>query len=632
METNVVTVPEGFERLGEGLEHHQAGRLAEAERVYRDVLVARPDTPDALHLLGVLLSQTARPETAEALIAEAVRLCPVVADFHASHGDALAALGRFDEAVASYERALSLDPAHEEARARLFNAHNNRGTARLAAGDLVGAEQSFRYAIEAGPGRGEILNNLGIALGRQGRFQEAADAFGRGAALAPARAEIHRNRGLVLLRQGRTPEARACYERAVTLAPADAEAHSNLIFVLDLDPAASATDTAAERRRWGARHGHASVVEAQHRNTDPERRLRVGYVSADFRLHSAADVLAPVVLGHDRDAVEVICYSGTVEPDAVTERFRAGADGWRETLGVADDALAAMIRADAVDILVDLSGHSTGNRLPVFGRRPAPVQVTAWGHAGGTGLPAIDYAFADAVTVPHEARGRFVEQIVELPTIVAYAPPAEAPDVAPLPALAAGHVTFGSFNRLCKIGDPVLALWARVLEAVPGSRLFLKDPALDEASTRERVRARFAAQGGDAGRLSFAGGTSRSEHLAAWAAVDVALDPFPHGGGVSALEGLWMGVPLVALRGDAIPGRLGASFLTTLALTDWMTPSAAEYVAIAARCARDTSALAALRAELRRRLADSALCDQRAYCRAVEAAYRGMWRRYCEAS
>lgn len=619
-----------LERLQEALEHHRAGRLAEAERAYCELLAITPGLPDALHLLGVLLTQTARAEAAEALIAEAVRLGPAVADFRASHGDALAALGRFDAAIASYEEALALDPTHPEARTSLGHAHNNRGAALLAAADPCGAERSFRRALEEGATRAEVHNNLGIALARQGRFEEAVVDFTRATTLAPERAEIHRNLGLALLRQGRTPEARARYRRAVALAPADAEAHSDFIFTLDLDAAASAADAAVERRRWGARHGAGAALAAPHRTTpEPERRLRVGYVSADFRLHSAADVLAPVVLGHDRDAFEIVCYSGVGEPDEITERFRAGVDLWRETRGVPDDALAAMIRDDAVDILVDLSGHSSGNRLPVFARRPAPVQVTGWGHAGGTGLAAIGYAFADAVTVPPGARARFVEEVVELPAPVAYAPPAEAPAVAPLPALAAGHPTFGCFNRLCKIGDPVLALWARVLEAVPGAHLFLKDPALDEPSVRERVRARFAARGGDPDRLRLAGGTGRREHLTAWADVDIALDPFPHGGGVSALEGLWMGVPLVTLCGDAIPGRLGASFLTTLGLADWVAASHATYVAHAARGARDVEALVALRADLRRRLAASPLCDHPAYCRAVEAAYRGMWRRYC---
>jgi predicted O-linked N-acetylglucosamine transferase (SPINDLY family) len=623
---------EVLERLEAALEHHRAGRLADAERAYRRLLADRAAAPDVPHLLGVLLLQTGRPEGAEPLIAEAVRRRPDVVDFRVSHGDALAALGRFDAAIASYEAALGLDPASTEARTGLRNAHNNRGAARLRAGDAAGAEDAFRRALAGGSEVAEIHNNLGIALARQGRLEAAVGAFARAVSLAPERAEIHRNLGLALLRQGRTPEARASYARAVALAPADAEAHSDLIFTLDLDPAATAGDAAAERHRWGARHGAPLVAAAPHANApDPERRLRVGYVSADFRLHSAADVLAPVVLGHDREAFEVVCYSGVTEPDAVTARFRAGVDLWRETRDVPDAALAAMIRADAIDILVDLSGHSSGNRLPVFARRPAPVQATAWGHAGGTGLAAIGYAFADAVTVPPDARARFVEDIVELPAIVAYAPPAEAPAVAPLPALAAGYPTFGCFNRLCKVGDPVLALWAYVLGAVPDARVLLKDPALDEASVRERVRARFAAQGGAPDRLDFAGGTSRSEHLAAWARVDIALDPFPHGGGVSALEGLWMGVPLVTLRGDAIAGRLGASFLAALGLTDWVAASPATYVAHAARGARDVDALAALRADLRRRLAASALGDHSAYGRAVEAAYRRMWRRYCEA-
>jgi predicted O-linked N-acetylglucosamine transferase (SPINDLY family) len=576
--------------LTQGLEHHRAGRWADAERLYREVLAADPANVDALHLLGMVAGEVGDLAAAVALIGRALELAPGVADFH-----------------------------------------GNLGTVHESRGDLAAAEAALRRAVALAPGTADFHSNLGNVLKAQGRLAEAVASYARALALCPDHPQAHNNLGTALTAQRRFAEAAAHYRRALALDPGYAEAHSNLIFALDLDPDAPPSLAFAERRRWNAVHAapNAATLAPHPNDRTPERRLRVGYVSADFRRHSAATGFAPLILAHDRERFDVVCYSGVARPDELTERFRAAATAWRSTLGVSDERLAATIRDDAIDILVDLAGHSAGHRLRAFARRPAPIQCTGWGHAAGTGLDAIDYLFADAVTAPPADRALFREEIVELPALIAYAAPEAAPEPGPLPAPPRGHVTFGCLNRPWKVTDATLAVWAEILRRLPAARLVMKFVGLDAPAAQQPFREALTARGIGADRVLFLGGSDHAAHLATYRDIDIGLDPFPHGGGVTALEALWMGVPFVTRLGDRIAGRMGASLLDALGLHDWVATGADDYVRRAVRHATDLDALATLRAGLRARLAASPLCDHRAYCRAVEDAYRAMWRRWC---
>jgi len=528
------------------------------------------------------------------------------------------------EAEASCRQALALREAYPEA-------HVNLGNALWSAGRLDEASRAYRRALSLAPGYADAHNNLGNVLRAQGRPGEAEACYRQALALVPDFVDALGNLAVTLRTQGRIDEAIGAYEQALALAPDDAGLHSNLIFSLDFDPRTTAASSLAERRRWNQRHARGLAARvAPHDNTpEPERRLRIGYVSADFRHHSAAVVFGPVVRGHDRDRFEVACYSGVTLPDEATAGFREAATLWRETAGVPDEALAARIRDDRIDVLVDLSGHSAGNRLRVFAEKPAPVQVTAWGHAVGTGLDTMDYFLADRVVVPAETRGDFSEEVVDLPSLVCYDPPEDAPEVAPPPARARGFVTFGCLNRQSKVSPDALRLWAAILGAVPDSRLLVKDEAFNEAATRDRLLGALVTRGVAATRVAFLGGSQRREHMAVYGEIDLVLDPFPHGGGVSALEGLWMGVPMVTLLGERVPARMGASFLATLGLDELVAATPERYVDIAVEHAESPERLARIRAELRGRMAKSILCDHAAYCRAVEGAYRAMWKRWC---
>jgi predicted O-linked N-acetylglucosamine transferase (SPINDLY family) len=338
----------------------------------------------------------------------------------------------------------------------------------------------------------------------------------------------------------------------------------------------------------------------------------------------------PVLAAHDAAAFEVFCYSDAPVADAVTQRLRAQAGQWRDIAGLSDERVAALIRADRIDLLVDLAGHTARNRLLVFARRPAPVQATWLGYPNTTGLAAIDFRVTDAVSdPPGQTEAWHTEELVRLAgPFSCYAPPAESPPVSPLPALAAGHVTFGCLNNLAKLTPPTVALWAQLLGAVAGSRLLLKASGLADAETAARLRQEFAGQGIDPARLDLRGaGQSVARHLGVYHQVDVALDPFPYNGTTTTCEALWMGVPVVTLAGDAHVSRVGASLLTHLDLTACIAESPAAYVDRARGLAGDLARLAVLRAGLRERLRASPLCDGPGFTRQLEDAFRAMWRR-----
>jgi predicted O-linked N-acetylglucosamine transferase (SPINDLY family) len=364
---------------------------------------------------------------------------------------------------------------------------------------------------------------------------------------------------------------------------------------------------------------------------DPARRIVLGYISADFRRHSAATTFWPVLAHHDKSRFEVICYSCSTIRDDVTRDFERVADRFVDVSQMSDEELATRVRADKVDILIDLSGHSGGNRLGVFARKPAPVQVTAWGHGTGTGLPTIDYLFSDPVTIPQAARPLYAEKIYDLPCVIISAlPPIALPRGEP-PVLTNGYVTFGVFNRITKVSDDAVAVWARVLHGVPAARLLMKDGAYDEPPLRDLMRQRFAAHGIAGERVDFLGSSPREQHLAAFGKTDIALDPFPQNGGVSTWEALHMGVPAIAKLGHTAPSRLSGAIITSIGLSDWVAESTDDYVALAVKFAGMPELLATLRRELPAKIAAAPSGNGALYTRAVEQAYRTMWEEYCRA-
>jgi predicted O-linked N-acetylglucosamine transferase (SPINDLY family) len=476
---------------------------------------------------------------------------------------------------------------------------------------------------------------MSIMHTEQGRIQEAIACCKKAQALRADFAESYNNLARTLKYSGRVHESIAWYEKSLALAPQTAFVHSNLLYALAYLEDVSPETVLRAHRDWAERHG-ATIARrfCDHPNRiDPRRRLQVGYVSPDFRQHPVATFIEPVLAGHDRSAVEVICFSDVRQKDAVTRRLRRLADQWFDTAGVTDLRLAEMIQAAGVDILVDLAGHTAGNRMPLFSLQPAPIQVTYLGYPNTTGLTTVDYRLTDAwADPPGLTEAWHTEELVRLDRgFLCYRPPEAAPEVGPLPLRNNGRVTFGSFNNLAKFNAGVAGLWAEVLKAVAGSRLVMKFKTLSDPAVRQTVIDVFAANGISSDRLSLHGFLpSIGDHFALYNRVDIALDTFPYNGTTTTCEALWMGVPVVALAGRTHAARVGVSILTGLGLSELVALSRADYVQTAAYLARDGRRLDGLRQNLRTRMQGASLMDGPGFTRRLERVYRTIWRRWCD--
>jgi predicted O-linked N-acetylglucosamine transferase (SPINDLY family) len=556
----------------------------DARRLVRALAIA-PDFVEAWINLGALVTAAGAGTAARGLLRRALALAPSAADGWFNLG---VAEPRRERAAEAYRRTLVLDPAALDAATNL---------AQIWAARAPGlAEPPLERALAVLPAVAPALNALAL-LRQNGADNDAALLW---------------------------------FRRAEAAAPDDPRIASNALFHLGYT-AISRPELLERHLRWARRHAPPSAAPPPRTVPDPARRLRIGYVSADLARHPVGFFLLPALLGRDPLTIETVCYSGRAEGDAMTARLAAAADRWVETASLSDAALAERVRADAVDILVDLSGHTGGHRLAVFAARPAPVQATWMGYPGTTGLAQIDHLIADPVQVPPGEERWYVERIARLePGYVAYAPPEDAPAVAPLPAARTGRLTFGSLNNLAKINPGVLALWAEVLKAVPGARLLLAWQSLGDPKVQARLRTMAAAAGIAGDRLILRPGAAPADFLGLYGEIDLALDPFPYSGGLTTLEALWMGVPVVTWPGERFAGRHAASHLGQAGLADWIVASPAAYVARAVAAAADLPGLARLRAGLRARLSASPLLDGDAFARRLEALYRRMWRAWCE--
>jgi protein O-GlcNAc transferase len=554
-----------------------------------------------------------------------VAIAPNLAGAYNNLGIVCRTLGRLDEAVASFQRACALQPDYAEALNNLGNALDEQGRSQEAV-------DCYRRALLLQPEYAEALNNLGATLKGQGKLVEAVAAFQRALAIRPDYVSAHVNLGGAFNEMGRLDEASACFRRAMEIKPDHAAAHSSWLFLRNYVAGYDLAALYADHLEWARRHAEAlTALAAPHDNdADPARRLRIGYVSGDLCSHSVANFIEPVLARHDRRRFEVTCYSNSPRVDEVTRRLQGYADHWRRIVGMSDAAAEAMIRADRIDILVDLSGHTADNRLPLFARKPAPLQTTWIGYPNTTGMSAMDYRISDANLDPPGMTERYhTEALVRLPASACFQPAAESPEVNDVPALTAGHVTFACFNNFTKVTDEAIGCWAQVLEAVPGSRLMLLIGDAGNAAARERVEQTFARHGVKPERLQLIGKRPLAEYLALHHGVDIALDPFPYNGGTTSVHSLWMGVPIITLAGQSPVSRVGVTILANVGLQELIAQSVAEYVAIARDLARDTERLCRIRAELRGRLQASPLIDAERLTRALEDAYRNMWQTWC---
>lgn len=601
--------------------HLNARRLAEAANTCQQALQIDPGHSSSLYLMATIMAESGQPAESLKYLDQAIALGPNVAEAHGNRGIALMTLGRLDEAEQALRRSMQLDPTRPEPWYAL-------GNLKAQQKDHKAAFEAFLQVLQIDPRDGRSWTNMGIALQEMGKLEDALAAYEKAQILLPNEAPVYYNVGRALHGQGRTLEAIVANHRALELDPHHVLAHSNLLIDLTYIGDVSAAELLEAHKGWDHAHVPTNrVPRAKAVGEDPERRLKIGYVSGDFRQHPVGWLLANVLPAHDKSQVEVFCYCNEATSDEVTERLKASADHWRDIVGLSDDAFADQVRRDGIDILVDLSGHTAHNRLLAFAKAPAPVQASWVGYPSTTGLAAMDYLVMDAVTVPPGAEAWCAEAVVRLPHgRFCYAAPLGAPPVAERPQ---GPVTFGSFNHLAKMGPNVINLWTKVLDAVPGSRLVLKWRSLDDPAARDFLATTFAAYGVGADRLELRGPSSHLDMLAEYGDIDIALDPFPYSGGITSAEALWMGVPVVTWPQDRIASRQTLAFLSELGLTDLAADTEDDYVRIAAALAGDASRRAELRRDLRARMAASPMTDGARFTPGLEAAYRQMWRRWC---
>jgi predicted O-linked N-acetylglucosamine transferase (SPINDLY family) len=606
-------------------QHHRAGRCAEATDLCRQLLALYPRNPAVLHLRGLIALRAGLPVEAEDWFRQAIAIHPADAAFHNDLGEALKAQDRLDEAIAAYRRALEIQPNSAPIHNNLGNAfkaqdrreeavaayrvgiqldpslaeiHSNLGTVLRVQGKLDEAISALRRAIALKPDYAMACNNLGHALLDNRQPAEAIAAFQQALALQPVFALAQNNLGTALKALGNVDESIAAYrralemdphhllalnnlanelhergeladalpfyERALALPQATASAHSNYLAVLQYQPRMTLQKLAEAHAAFDQRHAlpFRSTWQPHANSRDPDRPLRLGFVSPYFGVHPVGFFLVRPLEHLDRRGFEVVCYEDKVKHDEMNSRFRARAAEWHDVRYLSDEQLASRIREDRIDILFDLTGHNARNRLLVFARKPAPIQITWLDYVGTTGLSAMDYIIADARQIPPEAERYYREKVLRMPDDYICFDATTEPPVGRLPAAANGFVTFASFNSVPKTSAQIIEVWSRILHEVPNSRLRFKNRGFDDPSTVARIQRQFSAQGIDTGRMTFEGWAVRGNLLATYGEVDIVLDTFPYNGGLNTCEALWMGVPVVTCPGETFASRHGLAHLS----------------------------------------------------------------------
>ncbi|EJL82729.1 putative O-linked N-acetylglucosamine transferase, SPINDLY family [Polaromonas sp. CF318] len=601
-------------------------RFEELADTYRRMLETNPHNADWLNNLGAVQRKLGRFKDSAASFRRAVAADPDDALAHNNLGATLRTLGQLTEAVDCYRQALKIRP-------NFIEAHHNLGNLLAELGQADSAVASYREALEINPDFAESLTAMGAVLQTRGQFDEAVECHRRALAIKPDYAQAHSNLGNALQDLGQLESSLKSTRRALELQPDFTEAHNSLLFVHNYLADQPVVNLLIEARRFGdvlARRARPALAWAN--TPDPHRRLRVGLVSGDFCIHPVGYFLDAVMaaLASSATSLELFGYPTRSCDDELSQRLKACCRAWHSLVGLSDEHAAELIREDGIDILIDLSGHTAFNRLPVFAWKPAPVQLSWLGYFATTGVPAMDYLLADPWTLTASEEASFTEKIWRLPeTRLCFTPPSADIGVSPPPALSNGYVTFGCFNNLTKMNDAVVKLWAQILNTVPASRLFLKARQLQQASAQREVMARFAAHGIEPGRLILEDYVPRENYLAAYQRVDIALDPFPYPGGTTTVEALWMGVPVLTLAGERFLSRQGVGLMMNAGLPEWVASDPRDYLSRAVAHAGDLQKLATLRAGLRSQALASPIFDAPRFAGHFETALRGMWQAWC---
>jgi protein O-GlcNAc transferase len=613
--------------LNTGASLQREGKLDEAILWYQKAIKLNPNVDVPYNNLGNIFQDKGQLDEAIACYQNALDLNPNFTGAYYNLGDALQDKGQLDEAIALYQRAIALDP-------KFASAYNNLAIVLRNKGQIEEAIICCKKAIEIDPTLLNAMYNLGNALQENGQFDEAIACFHKVLRHDPDHIGAYTNLGHVFLSLGQLDQAEMYFRHALKIKPNEVIPYQALLMALHYSTRYTAQMIFSEHVRFGKQcTDPLSPAQLTYSNDRVStRRLRIGYISPDFRRHSVAYFIEPVLSVHDKERFEICCYSDVKITDGVTKRIQGHADQWRTIVGMSDNTVAEMIHEDAIDILVDLAGHTESNRMLLFARKPSPVQVTWIGYPGTTGLATIDYKIVDNYTDPPGMTEQFYTERLIRPTesFLCFLPDTDSPETGNLPSLTTGHISFGSFNNFSKMSPEVIETWLTILEIVPESRLLLKTKSLANVMARDYVLNAFTKAGIGRDRIAlYSRVPSAKEHLKLYNDIDIALDTFPYNGTTTTCEAMWMGVPVITLAGNTHASRVGVSLLSNVGLKEFIAQTSEEYINIAVNLARDIQRLQFLREHLRNMMTKSPLCDSKRFTANLETCYRRMWETWC---
>ena len=611
-----------------GVLYIQNGQPSKAIATFEQAIKVQPDYAETYSNLGELYREQDQLAAAEKHLQQAIKLKPNYPGAHYNLGNLYHNQDKIEQAIVAYQQAIKIQPDYA-------NAHNNLGSMYHYQGDLERARDCYHQAIQLQPNYAIAYFNLGNVYKDQGKLTLALQAYHRATESQPDYSNAYINLGLVYRDCGQMEQSLKYLYHVSRFDPDHTVAHQNLLYYLHYSKQYSPEQIYQEHRRWAKHQQNLLPPEQTPYTNQPnsEKKIRLGYISGDFRTHSVAYFLEPILTQHNQEQFTLCCYAKNPCNDETTERFKQLADIWHDINRLDDEEVANLIRKDEIDILVDLSGHTGGNKLLALARKPAPVQVTYLGYPDTTGLDTIDYRFTDSFADPPGKTEQFhSEQLIRLPHgFLCYQPPADTPEVNSLPVLEKGYLTFGSFNNLAKISDRTISCWAKILHAVPHSRLILKTKPLQDEDICDRIYRSFEQEGIDRDRLTLLGWTATTEdHFRLYHQVDLALDTYPYHGTTTTCEAMWMGVPVITLAGQTHVSRVGVSLLSRVGLPELIANSEEEYISKAVSLSQNIPRLKQLRDSLRNKVNQSSLTDGQKITSDLEFAYRQMWLDWCK--
>jgi predicted O-linked N-acetylglucosamine transferase (SPINDLY family) len=609
------------------LEKFQTGNMQQVENICRNILKSEPNNFNALRLLGMTYSERKNYDLAIKSIKKALQVNSNIPESYHNLGTIFQDKGDFDEAIASYQKALQLNP-------NFYAAYYNLGTIFQANGDFDDAISSYLKAIKICPDFFNAYYNLGTVFRANGELDNAISSYLKALQINPNCSEIYNNLGSIYKDRGKIDEAEEAFRQAIKINPNFSDAFSNLLLTMQYNLSHDVQTIYAAHRNF-ARYYETPIklsIAPHDNDRSLSRRLSIGYVSPDFRKHPVAYFIEGVLLNHDKDKFTVFCYTNSFVDDEVTKRIKEYADRWYNIVAASDDEVTELIRKDEIDILIDLAGHTAANRMLLFARKPAPIQISWIGYPFTTGLSGMNYKIVDCYTDPPGMTDHlYTEKLIRMrESFLCYLPDKESPEISPLPSLSKGHITFGSFNNFAKLSAEIIALWVMILRDMPDAHLIIKAESLSDSMTRHYAMNMFTNQGIPEERIELvAPKLSTIEHLNTYNRVDIGLDTFPYNGTTTTCEALWMGVPVITLAGNSHCSRVGTSLLSNAGLPELVAKTSDEYRAIAISLARNLKKLQSLRLNLRDMMKHSPLCNANKFTEKLEIVYHRMWKKYC---